>query len=216
MPTRTGRRSRRIERRRKEILRAAARVFAAKGYASATTREIAEAADVAEGTLYNYFDGKRAILLAIASDMELPMEELLASARQIRDREDIVRLFEQAMDVAEAQMPFARAVYSEASFDDAILQDFVVVYFKRVHHGLCSFISDRIAGGIFRPVDPALAARLVMGMLGSILLPVLRGLEPLPSPDERRVMAEAVIDLLLDGIRVRSLAPEAAGGQGTL
>ena len=63
----TGRRERRIARRKKEILDAAARIFAEKGYANATTREIAEAADMAEGTLYNYFGGKRELLLAVAS-----------------------------------------------------------------------------------------------------------------------------------------------------
>lgn len=71
-PTRQGRRQRRVARRRQEILAAAARVFARKGYAGATTKEIAEEADVAEGTLYNYFGGKRDILRAVAVETEAP------------------------------------------------------------------------------------------------------------------------------------------------
>ena len=54
-----GRRQRRIARRRQHILAAAARVFASKGLTQATTKAIADEADVAEGTLYNYFKNKK-------------------------------------------------------------------------------------------------------------------------------------------------------------
>ncbi len=47
------RRERRIAARKEQILDAAAQVFAAKGFHRATTKEIAEAADVSEGTIYN-------------------------------------------------------------------------------------------------------------------------------------------------------------------
>ena len=57
------RRQRRGEQRREVILTAAAQVIAAKGYHGATTREIAEAADLAEGTIFNYFPTKRELLL---------------------------------------------------------------------------------------------------------------------------------------------------------
>jgi len=70
-----------------EILQAAARVFAERGYASATTRQIGQAADVAEGTLYNYFASKRDLLMAIAEETAAPMERALATAGPIRDRQ---------------------------------------------------------------------------------------------------------------------------------
>ena len=54
----TSRRERRIANRRTLILEAAARLFAEKGFHRTTTRDIAEAADVSEGTLYNYFENK--------------------------------------------------------------------------------------------------------------------------------------------------------------
>ena len=48
-----------IEARRTQILMGAAQVFAKKGFHKATTKEIAQAAGVAEGTIYNYFKNKR-------------------------------------------------------------------------------------------------------------------------------------------------------------
>lgn len=47
------------------ILRAAARVFAAQGYAAGTTNRIAEAAGVSVGSLYEYFPNKDALLVAL-------------------------------------------------------------------------------------------------------------------------------------------------------
>ena len=54
-----------VRARREQIVGAATRVFAEKGFRRATTREVARAAGVSEGTIYNYFENKDALLLAI-------------------------------------------------------------------------------------------------------------------------------------------------------
>jgi AcrR family transcriptional regulator len=198
-----GRRQRRIVRRRAEILAAAAQVFAQKGYAGATTREIAEAADVAEGTLYNYFGGKREILLAIAGESEAPMELALLEVVGMEERPAMVAMFEKALDISDTQLPFLRTLLSEAWVDDTLLQEFVIARLERVQQRLQAYVTAHIAAGTFRPVDPALAAWLAMGMFGGLLLPTLRGLASPPSAEERHALAEAAVDLLLDGIRRR-------------
>ncbi|HWG86071.1 MAG TPA: TetR/AcrR family transcriptional regulator, partial [Deinococcales bacterium] len=55
--------------RRGQILQAALRVFASKGFQRSTTKDIAREAGVAEGTLYNHFPSKDAILLALLEDL---------------------------------------------------------------------------------------------------------------------------------------------------
>ena len=54
---------------RQRILEAARKLFAASGYESSTTREIADAAGIANGTLFNYFPNKEAILAALVADV---------------------------------------------------------------------------------------------------------------------------------------------------
>src|SRR5215216_3947408 len=51
--------------RREHILDAATRVFAAKGFNGATIRDVARQAGVADGTIYNYFTNKEALLFGI-------------------------------------------------------------------------------------------------------------------------------------------------------
>jgi AcrR family transcriptional regulator len=53
------------EEKRRQILEAAVRVFARKGYHPARVGDIAEEAGVAHGLLYHYFAGKEAVLEAV-------------------------------------------------------------------------------------------------------------------------------------------------------
>ncbi|WP_436534012.1 TetR/AcrR family transcriptional regulator [Actinoplanes sp. HUAS TT8] len=58
----------RAELTRQRILAAAAHVFTEHGYAAGTTNRIAERAGVSIGSLYQYFPGKDAILVALVTD----------------------------------------------------------------------------------------------------------------------------------------------------
>jgi len=53
---------------RERILTVAKRLLAQKGYEATTTRDIAETAQIASGTLFNYFPTKEAIVASLASD----------------------------------------------------------------------------------------------------------------------------------------------------
>jgi AcrR family transcriptional regulator len=196
------RRQRRINRRRAEILTAAARVFAAKGYANTTTREIALAADMAEGTLYNYFDGKREILLTIIGDVIDDLTELLETVGTLQDREDIVDFVEGIFGAFSDKLPFARTLIIEAWLDDEILKEFFAVRLAQVSAQIEAFVGDRVEAGVFRPIDPRLATRMLLGMFIAPIVPVLRGIEPTPTPKERRQFAETAVDVLMHGIRL--------------
>ena len=63
----TGLRARQKASRNRRILQAAADLFRSTGYAAARIEDIAAAAEVSVGTLYNYFETKGDLLLAIVS-----------------------------------------------------------------------------------------------------------------------------------------------------
>ncbi|MEO0146416.1 MAG: TetR/AcrR family transcriptional regulator [candidate division WOR-3 bacterium] len=68
------------ERKRREILSAARRVFSERGYYQATMDEIASEAGVAKGTLYLYYPSKAHLLLACVKEM---MESLAGKMRDM-------------------------------------------------------------------------------------------------------------------------------------
>lgn len=203
MPNRESRRQRRFAKRREEILDVAARVFAEKGYSDTKITEIANALDIADGTLYNYFDSKRDILLAIISKAETDIEPMLQETGELRTRDDIVAILAKSYDVFMAHLPFTRTLLMEAWADDAILQEYAADHLEHIGQRMHEFIVSRVNAGDFRPLDPALATQMVLGLFFAPVLPALRGVTPPPSPERCRILAEAAVDLLLDGIRVR-------------
>ena len=72
--------------RRHSILAAARQIFRLKGYAGATVAEIAQAAELATGTLYLYFTGKDALYIELLTEgYELLEQRLRAQAARNGD-----------------------------------------------------------------------------------------------------------------------------------
>ncbi|MGI8991409.1 MAG: TetR/AcrR family transcriptional regulator [Bryobacteraceae bacterium] len=77
-----------------EILEAARRVFAEKGFNAATVDDVADAARVAKGTLYLYFKSKRDIYLAaLKQGIEAINEETHRRVEEERTIQDKLRTF---------------------------------------------------------------------------------------------------------------------------
>lgn len=81
--------------RRNQILDAATRVFSQKGFHTTTIKDIAQEAGIADGTIYNYFRNKTALLLAIFDrmrDLVQPEADALAALTE-GDLQTFLRAF---------------------------------------------------------------------------------------------------------------------------
>lgn len=61
-----------------DILEAALRIFASKGYAAASIQDVADAVGVLKGSLYHYIDSKEDLLFQIFDNAHLDAETLMA------------------------------------------------------------------------------------------------------------------------------------------
>jgi TetR/AcrR family fatty acid metabolism transcriptional regulator len=73
------------EEKRQQILEAAVRAFARKGYHACRVGEIAEEAGVAYGLVYHYFGSKEEVLQTIFRDT---WEQMLARIREVEEADD--------------------------------------------------------------------------------------------------------------------------------
>jgi AcrR family transcriptional regulator len=197
------RRERRIERQRKAIMDAAAGLFAQKGYLATTTRDIAETVDMGESTLYGYFAGKKEILQAILSHQAEMVDSLLVHIVEMEDPQSFVNLVDLLMEKILTRTVYNRVLIAEAWTSEDVLQEYVLTRWQPVMQTLENFISMKTAAGIFRPIEPGLAARMLLACFIAAILPVLRGIEPPPSPQQRRQLAVSVVGIISSGLSIQ-------------
>ena len=207
----TTRRERRILRQRQDIMDAAARLFAVNGYAATTTKDIAEAVDVGESTLYSYFPGKQEIMLAIFDEQNRRLDTILKSLPNLDFFQSYINFVDMITETLLAKVDYTRALIGEAWINDRILNDYVVTRGQLLVNHLEKFITSRIESGDLRQVDPRMTARIMIATFIGALLPVLRGVEDPPDPGKRKELSEAVVRMLADGIAHHPRKSELSG-----
>lgn len=157
--------------RRDEIVQAAMRLFARQGYARTTTKEIAAEAGIAEGTIYKHFASKQEILFAFSvPTLVTPVHELLERLAGADDFTIIRALIENRFAIWDRWRDVMRAVLGEALFNEELADAF---YQHIAGTGLAileAFITRRMAEGIFRPMNPRVVSRSLLGMMLSHFL----------------------------------------------
>jgi AcrR family transcriptional regulator len=163
----SNRRSIRAETRRSGIMRAAARVFRARGFAAAGMREIAVAADLSPGNLYHYFRGKDEILFYCQDRSLARLLEALAEARRHRRQPLADRLH--ALAVAHVLCLVDEVEGSAAHLTvDALpprLRARIVAKRDRYERGVRALVADGIKGRALRATDATVATRAFLGAL---------------------------------------------------
>jgi AcrR family transcriptional regulator len=164
--TGAARAKRRADARRLGILSAAAQVFRARGFAAAGMRDIAVAADLSPGNLYNYFRGKDEILFFCQSRTLDRLLAALASAKPPRAPLE-VRL--RGLAVAHVLSLLDEVEGSAAHFEvDGLpprLRAAIVAKRDRYEHGVRALIAAGIRAGELAPSDATIATRAFLGAL---------------------------------------------------
>lgn len=156
--------------RRARIREAARAVFCRRGYQSATTREIAALARVANGTLFRYASNKRELLLMIINDDldDLTEQRQRAPARKGHDlREQIMEFYRPRYEYFARYPLLSRPFVSEAFHFMSAHPSEVGPEARRNRARRAELLADlqdifeRAAGQGRRPAPPKLLAELV-------------------------------------------------------
>lgn len=159
--------------RKKEILDAAAILFAEKGYDNTSTSDLLEAVGIAKGTLYHHFKSKEAIMDALT---ERQTDYVLAEARRIAADKSI------PVEERMIRTILALHVDTEETEDNELIE-----HLHKPQNALMHQKTKRI---IFQSVPPILAGILEDG--------IDLGLYDTPYPLVCMEMAMSYLDNILD------------------
>jgi AcrR family transcriptional regulator len=188
-----------VSARREEILAIAAELFADKGFATTTVREIADTAGILSGSLYHHFDSKESMVDEILRTF---LDEILASYRAAVAGDD---------DPAKVLRQLVRAAFSALGTHRAAVAVMINEYNLLVQYPGFAYLRDGadeterlwaavvergIATGAFRSdIDP----RMIYRFMRDAIWVSVRWYRPdgALSPEQ---IADFYLDVLLDGI----------------
>lgn len=155
--------------RRSEILSTAARVIAQKGFASATVRDIADAAGILSGSLYHHFKSKDQMLVEILQTMLTQTRSAYEEVTQqgANPRESVAQLLRNGFDVLERWQIEIRILQNDFpylstlpafSFISEVQDEIEQIWVKEIKRGMES-------GEFSSKVDAGLIYRVMMGSI---------------------------------------------------
>ena len=194
------RRDRRIVARRTQILEAAEVVFAAKGYHGATTREIAQAADVSEGTLYNYFASKRDLFVGLMISRTDALVESIAEVRAGSVEGAMAELLAGQFTRMREHRHF-RLFLQEARLDPELNRTLVQEMLPRISRQVERLMTNLIDAHVMRRVDPEIANWTLMSAVVGLALFSDLGAAPVLESISVEALAAQVSDIFINGLR---------------
>jgi AcrR family transcriptional regulator len=170
--------------RRELILAAAGKAFNAHGFSRTTMGEIAAAAGIAKGSIYNYFKSKEdlftQLFVSAISPDESETERMFGVAATARQKlewflESWVARFASYMAIGRLVLEFWAAAASEEAFSE--LHRSLCGGYARWRQRVSRIIADGISGGEFRKeIDPDMAASLITGVLDGLTVQAIMGI----------------------------------------
>jgi TetR/AcrR family transcriptional regulator len=160
---------------REEILSVAQRLFAEKGFYNVSMHEIAEAAEFATGTLYNFFSSKEDLFFEVlVSCAEESVAVLLAALDGPGDEREKLARFIQVHEWIVVEQAVAIQLYLLENRGRYLPGPKVEAKKKEMDGRMISRLSEVLAAGVrkglFNDIDPVITARCLLATLESMIL----------------------------------------------
>jgi TetR/AcrR family transcriptional regulator, fatty acid metabolism regulator protein len=192
----------RVEARKQQILGAAERVFALKGFQEATISDVAREAKVSDATIYEYFPSKEELLFSIPGETaRRGKEEIESVLKMVRGAANKIRVIiyhylrfynshPEYASVAMLVLKPHRKFMETAAYRD--VQDLSRLILQVVKDGM----ED---GEIAPDVNPYLARAMLLGTIDHVVTRrVLRG-----KPEDLEALVDPLTDMLIKGLGAR-------------
>jgi AcrR family transcriptional regulator len=200
-----------LEARRKEIIEAASKCFAEKGFHNTTMQDIYETANLSPGAVYNYFSSKEDIVVAtIAAFSEWSISWLESVVSENPD-DSFLKIIQSWITLIKQEI-IGRGIsvqldyYSEASRNKAI-REAVLKSQDATHAKLIEIIKQNQQWGVINAkLEPLAIARTLMGIMFGMM--IHKSLEPEVDIDTYGQVCEAIFNGTFSRVAVNSRRAE--------
>ncbi|MDA8233479.1 MAG: TetR/AcrR family transcriptional regulator [Clostridia bacterium] len=186
--------------RRKEILQAAAELFAQLGYEKTSVSQIVKKVGVAQGTFYLYFDSKEHVRMGIHEQI---INEIIETALiRMTGEPDPCKKIEHAVlssiDILKKNQDLLRVIHREVSCE-ALYDSESREMNRKIVGPLCEILTEGMEQGIFAKTDPVTTAYLIIGTVERVTHSAILWEEP-GSLDE---ITPVLVDFIQRGLMAK-------------
>ncbi len=187
--------------RRQRILEAALDLFSRQGFHRTSTRQVAEVAGLAEGTIFNYFPTKKDLLVAVMAqivddyagqDLESPKAGTLEMLRET---------FRSRLEHGWRHAGRVRFLLGELLLNQEMRQPYFDAVILRLTRRLEHLLTQRIADGYIRPCNVRVVSGALVGAFLTYLLVALLDEERRLLPESLDEVSDELARLFLYGLR---------------
>ena len=188
------------EARKEQILTAAERIFAGKGFADATVAEVAREAGLSDATIYEYFSSKEELLFSI------PLQTTRKAARELHTHLDYIRgavnkirgIIYGYLSFYQNHPDYASVLMLILKQNRKFLETEAYQLIREVSRMITRVLEEGIASHEFKPdTDPYLVRAVILGTIEhSVITWLLLG-----RPQNLLELADPLTDIVIEGIR---------------
>lgn len=193
--------------RRRQILRAAAKLFSQHGFDGATTRQIAKSAGVNEAIIFRHFASKEELYWAAVAE-QLRRRGCSGRLRAFDSSQAAARMLSQVaqemLDRSDKDVALTRLLLFSALRNGELSEKYWRTYLGEWLSQVSDCIRQGVKQGWLKPVNPELAARTFLGMIATqSLIQELFNTPGHQKHDSRR-LGQKLADMWLNGVSARA------------
>ena len=187
------------------ILEAAIEIFAQKGYNGTTTKEIAQQAGVAEGTIFRYFPKKKDILHGILLKLiesfgpkilGSGLNEIFENTKNKSDKEVIIEFIKNRMNLVDTHLPLVKVIFNEAQYHTDIQSAYFDKIIPPIFKMINQFFENGIEQGRFKNQSPSVMTLTLLGCMASNMI----GKKVLGNQRDMDKLLDESVEIFLNGI----------------
>ena len=195
-----------VEDRREQILDAAMRAFARKGFTRTTNKDIAQEAGITAGLIYHYFESKEAVFRSIVEERSPlhAIRSLSHEAEQMPPARLLPIIVLQVLRIAESD-DFVRIlrVFLPEAVHNPDIAPLATNVLREVVEFLSHYFSLKIECGEMSQVDASLAAQIFVNSIIGFVLRRQILQDPLALQYTHEQLMESIVSTVLSGLLPR-------------